>query len=484
MKSRFLNILFSLSVICFQGNLLCQTEDQVDMELITTTKVNAGAIEQRVRQFFNELVHLMRKCDHYIAYWCGCEKNIGIYMIGNLNIKNWKNERRDTLMKIKANIAFLRGKKREYALLLGKLYNAAESFIEEKFKMLSLQEQEALLDKLALQIDDLVSDSIYQKQMEYLRSFGPPDRKRKRQIVKYAGIFGALIAAGLLVYYRKPVFNFLERFFKNHIVRPLVHLKNCVFGSASKHRLTGLSVDDLARDLDAQTHVVTEKFKDLVTQVDPDVSREALDAIIEQAKDDGLEHFIGRCMRIVAELPHGKRPTTRGWIEWLFLGDRVNRIFGMDPQSKLLELEIKALLSRLSATKMMLDAKEALDSNKLTLVMASGIPAVIALCSAYAIYKKVYNRVTGVYRKRQEINRVICQINEIINRNINNDHLSDVDQGFLCFFASRFKRCLPVVPVAMRSSFEKDITYISSSSNSIDKKLQILQSMKIMLYAG
>jgi len=483
MKSKICNLCFSFFVLfSCQQYLFCHVDEPVKMDI--TVKINVSVVEKRVKKFFNELARLMGRCDRYIAYWHACEKNINVYMISQLRFKNWKNERRDTLMKIRANIKFLDGKKNDYALLLGKLYKAAEPFIEDTWPRFDKQEQEVILQKLAQNINDLVSDTLYQEQIEFIKKFGPPDNSRKKKILYCAGAAGAIVAAGLLVYYRKPVCNVVRKFFVNQIIKPLKSLKNHLFGSHKKDAFLRVDADEMFKDLEAQKYVVKEKIKDLVVRADPDVSREALDGIIEQAKQEGLERFVSRCVRKAAVLPKSKKKVKQGWIEWLVFGDKISKILGMDPQDKVLELEIKALLTRLSATKMMLDAKNALDSNKLTLVMGSSLPAVTATYSIYAACKRVYNRVTGVYRKKKEINRIICQINEIINRNIRDDHLSVKDQGFLCFLASRFKRCLSVVPEAMRSSFEKDISYISSCLNSIDKKLQILQSMKIMLYAG
>jgi len=485
MESKILKAVFSCLVIfscrCY---LSCQAEGLVIAN--TVSKTNVGAIEQRVKKFFDDLTHLMRKCDQFIAYWRKCEKNVDVYMISHFKLKNWKNERRDTLMHIRANIKFLEGKKREYATPLGKLYKVAEPFIDETFKTYDAQEQERILHELSENINDLVDDSLYQEQMKHIKKFGPPDNSRKKKMLYYAGAVGGVIASGILLYYRKSVVNLVKNFFMNQIIKPLRSLKNCLFGSHKEDAFLRLSVDDLLKDLEAQKYVLKEKIKDLVVQADPDVGREALDGIIEQAKKEGLEHFVARCIKKASEVPKKRKKTKQGWIEWFVLGDKISKILGMDPQDKVLELEIKALLTRLSATKMMVDAKDALDSNKLTLVMGSCLPAVVAISAVYAACKRVYNRVNGVYRKKEEINQIICHINEIINRNIsrNNNHLSYEDQGFLCFYACRFKRCLSVVSEAMRSSFEKDITYISSSLNSINKKLQILQSMKIMLYAG
>ncbi|EKD23341.1 MAG: hypothetical protein ACD_82C00110G0002 [uncultured bacterium] len=169
-------------------------------------------------------------------------------------------------------------------------------------------------------------------------------------------------------------------------------------------------------------------------------------------------------------------------MEWLFFGDKVSEVLGMSAKGKLLETEIKVLLSRFIVTKLLADAKDGIDSNKITMILGSMMPITLTCFGVYKIFSKSYELYRGIPKKKKDIDDMMLKISAIINKNISKKCFNAQDQGFLCYYVNRCKKSLDVVAEHLRPNILADLSYISSSLNLMYEKMQILQSLKIMLY--
>jgi len=448
-------------------------------------------VERKSLMLFSNLLYLMDECDEYRDAWHFRKKNINLYLVSKGEILEIVKARRDLIREIEKKIEFFDNKKIEYAHFMGKLYKLAEPFIESSFLKLKKEEIAVHIENFIEKINDILpedfSDNYFNDQLQELKKVAPQSDKHNK-VKKYAlGICTSFIALVLLVKYRKSVYNLFRNFFVNQLFKPLRNLKNCLFAGVADNDLLDMSVEEILQNLEVQKDALQNKIKQFILLADPQVSEDALHDIVEQAKKEGFESFVVRCIRVAQENPGSKKTGSKpGWIEWFLIGNRFKEIFGMPPKEKLLELEIKGLLSRLAATKLLYDAKDGIDSNKLTIILGSMLPVCLATYGCYNLYNKIHGWYYGISKKKKDVNEIIFKMSDIINRNMGNTsaQLPEEDQGLLCYLAHRFKLCLIVVPETIRSSFEKNLFYISSGTTNANEKLQILQSMKIMLYAG
>ncbi|MFC1842167.1 hypothetical protein ACFLYU_00735 [Candidatus Dependentiae bacterium] len=491
-------LFFFVFFVCFAkytGGKFLQKEITKETMGVINSKASKHVVERKSLMLFNNLIYLMYKCDKYIGILRYRKTNANLYLLSKGQVATIFKARRDLIKEIGEKIAFFEKKKSGYAFFIGKLYKLAEPFIEGGFRGLSDQESNSLVDEFIKHIEIILpenySDEYFNNEAKELKKLMVINKKREK-IKKYVLLsIVAVISLAVLYRYRKSICNLFKNFFDNQIVKPLRNLRDWLFTSYEEDDLMNMTPEEILRDLEAQKKVVKEKVKDLVVNldprvVDPEIGKKSLDGIIEQAKLEGLEGFVAKCIRKAKTMPSKARikKAKPGWIEWFLFGNKLNKIFGMPPKEKVLEIEIKGLLTRIAATKLLVEAKDGIDSNKLTLILGSFLPLTLASYSFYNLYSRVHNWYYEIPKKKKEINEIMFKLNDIINRNIGSDVISAEDQGFLCYLTNKFKWCLAVVPENVRSSIAKDLSYISSCANYIDKKLQILQSMKIMLYTG
>jgi len=485
----FLFLSFFIQSLVFAYNNKESKLTRVDVGVYDeTNKANRYAVERKSIMIFKNLLYLMEKCDEYIELWSYRKDNVHLYLLSKVEIATFVKARRDVVKEIEAKIEFFDKKKCDYAEFLGKLYELAEPFIRRSYCLLSQQESNDLISQFVQHIDQVLpvhySDSYFNDELKEINKVAPqcyPKSKFKRYAL---GAFGAIVTIILLYYCRKKIYNLSRNFLTNQVYKPLRNLHNCLFRSSDDYDFLDMSVEEMLRDLEAQKEVLRSKIKDLVKAIDPQVEREFLDGLIEQAKSGGLEAFVAKCIKKAKDSPVSEslKESKPGWIEWFLLGSRVRDALGMSPREKLLELEIKGLLSRLVATQLLVEAKDAIDSNKLNMILGSLLPAVLATVGSYKLLYKVYAWYKEIPKKKRMIHAFMFHISDIINRNIDKQKMGYQDQGHICYLTHRFQDCLSVVPDAIKKSFERDLYYISSCKNPVDKKMQILQSMKIMLY--
>jgi len=447
-------------------------------------------VERKSLMLFNNLIYLMSKCDKYIDAWQFRKKNLNFYLVSKGDFFKIVKARRDLVREIESRIDYFDKKKMIYAAFIGKLYNLAEPFIESTFLKLGDEEVnlyvERFIKEVGFILPDTFSDDYFNDELQELKKFAPQHHKNDKILAYGLGVGASLVVATLLVAYRKSLYNLGKNFLVNQVYKPLRNLKNCLFSDASEYDLLDMSAQELLQDIEAQKNILKDKIKAFILESDPEVSPEALESILQEAKKEGFESFVTQCIQKASQGVHNQKNTSKqGWLEWLFIGNRLRNIFGMPLREKFLEIEIKALLSRLAATKLLYEAKDGIDSNKLTMVLGSLLPVSLVGYGCYKLYQKLYGAYYGIPKKKRDINEIIFKMSDIVNRNMGNKTMSEDDQGLLCYLAHRFKLCLSVVAENIRESFEKDLSYISSVRLAdVNKKLQILQSMKIMLYTG
>ena len=377
------------------------------LEQLSVFKANRYAIECKSIMLFKNFLHLMKKCDEYIELWNYRKKNINLYLLSKVAIGKLVKARRDVVKEIEAKIAFFENKKHEYAKVLGALYVLAEHFIEGSCRLLSKEENEQLVNQFVEHIDQFLpgnySDSYFNDELKEIKKTAPeyyPKNKCKRYVLS-AGV--TIMAMGLVCYCRKSIYNLFRNFLTNQVYKPLRNLHNCLFRSADDYDFLDMSVEEMLNDLEAQKDVLKNKIKDLVMAADPQVECEFLDGLIDQAKVGGLENFVAKCIQKARKSPvrEGLKESKPGWLEWFFIGNRIRDVFGMSPREKLLEVEIKGLLSRLAATKMLVDVKDGIDSNKLTMIFGSLLPVVLTTFGGYKLSHKIYGWYSGIAKETE-----------------------------------------------------------------------------------
>lgn len=445
-------------------------------------------LEKKSVSIFNNIISLMYKCDKYIEFWQYRKQNLSFYLISNGKFTNILKARRDLLAEIEKKIEFFENKKIQYAIFVGNLYKIAEPFIEGV--TVDVKENEInnfakdFSKKIELVLPKDYSDSYFQDERKDLKSIMPDTKKQDMRKKYYLAGAGTIVVAVLLLRYRKVLSNFVSNFFSNQIIKPIRSLRDWFLADNNSNAFLSMSPEQMLIDLEAQKSVLKGKVADLAKELDPKINKVTLDSIMEQAKSAGVEEIVAKCIKKGRGAASSvvKSKTKPGWIEWLFFGNKVSEILGMSAKGKLLETEIKVLLSRLLVTKLLIEGKDIVDSNKITIVLASLMPMVIAGLGVYTVASKSYELYHGIPKKRKDIDSMMLKISGIIHRNIGKSCFDAQDQGFLCYFVNRFRRSLDVVSTNIRSNISTDLSYIASSQNHMDEKMQILQSLKIMLY--
>jgi len=473
-------VLILLLIVCTS---LCEVESDF-FKIEERENIESYIVAQRSRELYYVLLDLIYLCDDYIDYWQEQNKNITVYLIkkGKLRFREWGDNKDAATQEIAKKIYDLEIKKRGYAKLLGKLQFVAEDVI--KNGTLVKGRVKALEKDVFVVIDDILSGKtihVFRKKEVKSISLLKAPSNFKRNIVKYMVGLAAVAAAIWGVYVnRSCVADFCRYFYEDRLVYPFKQLKN-YFLCNEDDAFWGESVEDFEKSVIDQREILKDKIKDFVQFVSPRTKKNALDDMIEQAKEMGIEGFVHSCLQNASifnseEAKNGKK----GWLEWV-IGDR---LFGMSPKAKFMEVEIKSLLSRLAATQMMLDAKRELKGNKLLLVLASFAPTAAIAYGGGSLLSKVNQFFLSVYQKKRKLKKFIFKISEILIKNVGREKLSEEDQGLICYFTKRLRHCSLVVNKSFRSSFEGDTHLLGSSVNSVEQKLQVLQYMRILLYSS
>lgn len=438
---------------------------------------------------YNSIISLMFKCDKYIEFWQYRKKNIGLYLLSNGSISNIFKAKRDLIEDIDKKIRFFEEKKKEYSIFAGKVYKISEIFIEGSKPDLKDDQINSYVQSFTKQIDDILPENYTQDyfmlEKKELKKFMSDDKTARLRKKYYIAGASTIVLLTLMIVYRKTLTNFAINFWSNNIVKPFSALKEWFLIDSREDKFLSLSPKELQDDLEAQKDIISGKVEDFAKELNPKIKKDALDKLLLQAKEIGVEGIVAKCIkkaRVASASDIIKTETKPGWIEWMIIGNKLNKSLGMSPKAKLIEVEIKVLMSRLLATKILVDAKDMIDSNRLTMVAASFLPMALTGFGVYKAYRIGSDFYNGVPKKKKDVDEMVLRIGEIINKNICNAQLDYSDQGFLCYYVAKFRKSLDVVSQKVRATIAKDLSHITSSINSPEKKFQILQGMKVMLY--
>lgn len=481
------NILKSIDACNLAENSINNCHNLID-DCDQDTKSLIRIVERKSISIFNNIINLMYKCDKYEDFWNYRKKNLSLYMLSSGKIVNILKARRDVLTLIDKKLEFFENKKKEYAIFAGNLYKLAEVFIDGSNLDIKEGDINNFLNEFTKKIDSILpknySESYFIDERKELKKNMPDNKKEELRKKYYLAGAGTILALVLVIKYRKVLGNFVVNLWSNQIVKPIRSLRDWFLLDTSKDDFLSLSQEEMLVDLEAQKGVIKDKIIDLAIELDPKVNKATLGMIMKKAKEAGVEGIVAKCIK------KGRGNETRviqaktkpGWIEWLFFGDKVSEVLGMSAKGKLLETEIKVLLSRLVVTKLLADAKDGIDSNKITMILGSMMPIVLTSFGVYKIFSKSYELYRGIPKKKKDIDDMMLKISAIINKNISRKSFNAQDQGFLCYYVHRCKKSLDVVAEHLRPNILADLSYISSSLNLMYEKMQILQSLKIMLY--
>jgi len=391
------------------------------------------------------LLQKIETCDAYLSYWNYQKKHINLYLIANGNYRIWGQSRLDALYDIEQKLALISELKKRYISLFG-LHKKGHT-VETDF------------DK----VDDPLLD---------VRP--PTDFDRNFWKYSLAGIAG-VIGACLVYKHRAFLTKSIHTLYKNNIKRPWNSLKNYLLDKDP-------SVTHTDKDIIGQRKALQYKIQDIAKELRPDLATEALERIADHAKRQGFEDFLADFVHNHAHwgINSPNIPLKRK-VSWVQLLSPLRKIFGMSPRAKLLELEIKGLISRFKATQMLVDAHDIVNKNKLNLILLTMIPNGVLGLAFYMAYQKMraFFKKTELAKKKRKMKALLLQINEILTRNVGADSFSDEDYGFLCYYNYRLLRTLPE---HMGAYFATLVSELESLSNTIDQKLKIFQSINFALH--
>ena len=393
------------------------------------------------------LLQEMETCDQYLAYWNYQKKHIYLYLIGKGTLRIWGEDKSDALYQIEQKIVLIEDVKKRYAALLG-LYKKGHRVGADL---------------------DVENDLLYRVK---------PPSDFDRNFLQYSLVaIGAVIGACLVYKHRDFLNKSVHTLYKNNIKRPWNSLKNYLLDKKE----SGIDVD---KDIIGQRKALKYKIQDIARELRPDLNDEALERISEHARKQGFEDFLADFINNYAQWGKKSKDVTierkESWFGWIF---SLKKLFGMSPKAKILELEVKGLITRLKATQLLVEANDIVNKNKLNLILLTMSPNAIVSFLIYAACQKVRSmyKNANLAKNKRKINNLLLQINEIITKNIGSNSLSDENQGFLCYYNHQL---LQVLPEYIRVYFETMLSEFESSSNTVDQKLKIFQSINFALHTS
>lgn len=473
------SILLSILLTSYTFFYVCAYDINEDLVLTRDEYLFA----EKTQNLFTVLLEMTDICDECLAYWISQQKNPNVYMINKGFFTLWGKQKKNVQDEMTQNIAWLEEKKNTYIGLLGKLYSVAHPYIEKDCFLIkrNISIRADISDVIAQIISNGSISSFYKKEVSDLEYLRPPSHFKKYAF--HYGVGSALITLGAFLLYKNK--NFLQTcavtFYKNNLENPLKSLQ--IYSKGENNNIDPFAhMGDVSeKDIEAQRIALLRKFKTFIKEVRPGENQEVLDGILEHARSECMEKVV---VDLVAQSDLSNiRLEKRGWFEWLF-GGCLHNFLGMPPKAKLLEVEIKGLISRLHATKMLLDAKNLMEDNRLLLILVTLVPTILTTYFSFNIAKKIRAWISGDSQKEQQLKYYISQINEVVNKNIGKDTLSCEDQGLLCYYAHKLCSLSSIVPVSLQNSLEILALSLRSCSNSIDQKMQILQSLYFSLYSS
>lgn len=461
----FYLVFFSISYLSSSVEVRQNFDEEVE-------NVDIGCVSGQCKDLFDVLIDMMRLCDDYLDFWQGKSNS--------MKLRLWLNNDTQGFEDIDKKILLLQEKKIGYAQSLGKLFRVAEPFIQDE--QLSGIKDQKNIDKLQVEargvickiIAELSFKNYKDNEIESLQ-FSKPPRDFRYRILKYSFATVGTIAGCVILYkQRRAIRDYIAKFWKENIVAPCKNI-NSYFRNQSL-----IPIDIAPDECEAQREIIKDKIKDLVLDIDPNVKKDILGGVIEHASKTGLERFVHHCVKKAVEIQE-KNPKKykKSWLQW-FLG---GRLFNVSPKTKILELEIKGLITRLKVTEILIDAKNTIDDNRLTIILASLAPVAIVGYLSYKIRRGAHRWSYDYYRNKKQIETTLLKIGELLICNLDKGILSCEDQGFLCYYLQKLRNSISAVDKKKIDSFERFIKVLESCSNTIDKKFKTLQYVNFMLYS-
>jgi len=441
--------------------------------------VEEHVVVDKSRNLYAGFLNMISTCDEYLDYWTEQKKYPFMYLLNKGKLAFWGDQKRRAVQDIEETIGFLQEKKNKYILLLGKLYKSAYPYIDEDvplIKKTGFHVGQQVLHLVAHMTKN--EDAFHKTELQSIKHAQPPTHV-KRNAVNYTLAAAAfVVGAGVLYTHKDILKTCTNTFYKNNLEKPLKGLKD--YSQGKKDLDMSARIGDVSeKDIEAQVAALQNKIKTFIKAVRPDENQEPLDGILDHAKSECMERIV---VDLVNKSDISANTSKVGWIEWVF-GKTLTSFLGMPPKAKFLEVEIKGLISRLHATKMMLEAKNLMKDNRLVLILLTLTPMAVASYLTYATFKRCKAWFTGESKKAQQLKNLLFKINEVVNDNIGKD-MSCECQGLLCYYAHRLRKTSCVVPKALQESFTGLVYVLQSCTHSVEQKMQILQSIHFALYTS